>query len=83
MQQIMKKDCFPFLEREEYLDLVIDCLEHLNPDIVIHRVTERRSERASPCPVMGIKKAGSFKSSSSSNEGARQFSGKGIFLRRI
>lgn len=24
---------------EEYLDLVIDCLEHLSPDIVIHRLT--------------------------------------------
>ena len=24
---------------EEYLDLVIDCLEHLNPEIVIHRLT--------------------------------------------
>ena len=24
---------------EEYLDTVIDCLEHLSPDIVIHRLT--------------------------------------------
>ena len=24
---------------EEYLDLLIDCLEHLSPDIVIHRLT--------------------------------------------
>ena len=30
---------FQTYEREEYLDLVIDCLEHLRPDIVIHRVT--------------------------------------------
>lgn len=30
---------FRTYEREEYLDLVIDCLEHLRPDIVIHRVT--------------------------------------------
>ena len=34
-----EKGLFSALEREEYLDLVIDCLEHLNPDIVIHRVT--------------------------------------------
>ena len=27
------------LERAEYIDLVADCLEHLNPSIVIHRVT--------------------------------------------
>ena len=30
---------FPALERKEYLSLVISCLEHLDPDIVIHRVT--------------------------------------------
>ena len=30
---------FRVLDREEYLDLVADCLEHLDPSIVIHRVT--------------------------------------------
>ena len=30
---------FRVLNREEYLDLVADCLEHLDPSIVIHRVT--------------------------------------------
>ena len=30
---------FRTYKRDEYLDLVIDCLEHLRPDIVIHRVT--------------------------------------------
>lgn len=30
---------FNTLERDEYLDLVMDCLEHLDPSIVIHRVT--------------------------------------------
>jgi radical SAM protein (TIGR01212 family) len=30
---------FSALSRDAYLDLVIDCLEHLDPDIVIHRVT--------------------------------------------
>ena len=30
---------FKVLEREEYIDLVADCLEHLDPSIVIHRVT--------------------------------------------
>ena len=30
---------FSVLNREEYIDLVIRCLEHLNPSIVIHRVT--------------------------------------------
>ena len=30
---------FQVLDREEYLDLVADCLEHLDSSIVIHRVT--------------------------------------------
>ncbi len=30
---------FRTYERDEYLNLVISCLEHLNPDIVIHRMT--------------------------------------------
>lgn len=30
---------FRVYEREEYLDLLIDCLEHLDPSIVIHRMT--------------------------------------------
>lgn len=30
---------FQVYTMEEYLDLVIDCLEYLNPEIVIHRLT--------------------------------------------
>ncbi len=30
---------FKVLEKEEYLDILVDCLTHLSPDIVIHRVT--------------------------------------------
>ncbi|MDO4490495.1 MAG: TIGR01212 family radical SAM protein [Lachnospiraceae bacterium] len=34
-----EKGAFQTLEMEEYLDLVISCLQHLSPDIVVHRVT--------------------------------------------
>lgn len=30
---------FSVLSMEEYLDILIDCLDHLRPDIVVHRVT--------------------------------------------
>lgn len=30
---------FPIMQQEEYLDLLIACMEHLSPDIVIHRLT--------------------------------------------
>ncbi len=34
-----EKGLFSVLEEEAYLDLVISCLQHLRPDLVIHRVT--------------------------------------------
>lgn len=34
-----QKHVFTTLTRNAYIDLVISCLEHLSPDIVIHRVT--------------------------------------------
>lgn len=30
---------FTVLEKEEYLNILVDCLTHLSPDIVVHRVT--------------------------------------------
>lgn len=30
---------FPLLSREEYCSLIMECLEHLPPDVVIHRLT--------------------------------------------
>lgn len=34
-----EKDLFCTYERDKYISLVISCLEHLRPDIVIHRIT--------------------------------------------
>lgn len=34
-----QNNLFQTYEREEYIDLLIDCLEHLRPDLVIHRIT--------------------------------------------
>lgn len=33
------KGDFAVLNKEEYLDILVDCLEHLSPEIVVHRVT--------------------------------------------
>lgn len=30
---------FHVLDEEEYVDLILDCIEHLRPDITIHRIT--------------------------------------------
>ena len=34
-----RKGLFQILEKEEYIDLLIRCLEELRPDMVIHRLT--------------------------------------------
>ena len=34
-----EKQKFHIYERKEYLDILIDCLEHLDPSIVVHRMT--------------------------------------------
>ena len=54
---------FKVYERDEYLDIVTDCLEHLRPDIVINRYTVRifcwrrsgqaEKERFSICSTTG------------------------------
>ena len=36
---LYRAQTFAVLEKEEYLAVLVDCLTHLSPDIVIHRVT--------------------------------------------
>ncbi len=36
---LYRENAFSLLSLEEYIDIVISCLEVLSPDIVIHRVT--------------------------------------------
>jgi len=37
--RLYEKETFPLLSREEYIDWLICCVEHLRKDIVIHRIT--------------------------------------------
>ena len=36
---LYRTQAFTVLEKEEYLDILVNCLTHLSPDIVVHRVT--------------------------------------------
>ena len=47
---------FQTLSREEYLDLLISCLEHLSPDLVIHRVTGDGPKNLLIAPLWSLKK---------------------------
>lgn len=44
------------LSREEYIDLLIDCLEHLSPDIVIHRLTGDGPSKRLAAPLWSTRK---------------------------
>lgn len=39
LAEAYRKGTFSILTKEAYLDTLIDCLEHLSPEIVVHRVT--------------------------------------------
>lgn len=39
LAELYSKGDFAVLDKEEYLDILVDCLEHLSPQIVVHRVT--------------------------------------------
>ena len=39
LAEIYEKEHFPILSKEEYIDIIINQLEFLNENIVIHRIT--------------------------------------------
>lgn len=39
LAQLYQDGFFCVLDKEEYLEILVRCLEHLSPDIVVHRVT--------------------------------------------
>ncbi len=39
LEKLYQKEKFPVLTKEEYIDIVINQLEYLRPEIVIHRIT--------------------------------------------
>lgn len=47
---------FQVYEREEYLDLLIECLEHLDPSIVVHRMTGDGPEKLLLAPLWTSRK---------------------------
>ena len=69
------KNRFSVYTKEEYLDILTACLEHLRPDLVIHRVTGDGPKNLLIAP-RGPAASGGFKFSSPHHEGTRRLSGK-------
>lgn len=53
---LYEKEHFPVLSLEEYIDIVISCLEILSPDITIHRVTGDGSKELLVAPLWSLNK---------------------------
>ena len=56
LAEMYEKHPFPILTKEEYIDIVIDQLEHLNENIVIHRITGDPNVKDLIAPTWLIKK---------------------------
>lgn len=53
-----EKQPFSILSQEEYLSILIDCIEHLSPDTVIHRVTGDGPKDLLLAPLWSLNKRG-------------------------
>lgn len=53
---LYEQGCFPVLTKEAYIDLVISCLEYLDPDIVVHRLTGDGSKDMLLAPLWSLDK---------------------------
>lgn len=58
LAQIYEHFPFPLYEKEEYTELVIDCLERLRPDIVVHRMTGDGPKQLLLAPLWSLDKRG-------------------------
>lgn len=55
---LYQKNNVPVLSREAYLDILIHCLEHLSPEIVIHRLTGDGPKDLLLAPLWSLDKRG-------------------------
>ncbi len=46
------------LSQDDYIDIVIDCLEHLSPDVVVHRLTGDGPKNLLLAPLWSLNKRG-------------------------
>lgn len=56
LAKIYEEEPFPFLSQPEYVDLVVDILEKIPPDVVIHRLTGDSPRKTLIGPLWSINK---------------------------
>lgn len=58
LENIYRSGAFQVLDLEEYTDILCDCIEHLSPDVVIHRLTGDGPRRLLIAPSWSTDKKG-------------------------
>lgn len=56
LYEYYRKHPFPLLELEEYCQLICDCIEHLPPEVVIHRLTGDGPKKLLAAPLWSSNK---------------------------
>lgn len=56
LERMYREDKFPLMEQEEYVELLVTLLEHLDPGIVIHRLTGERDKEIFVAPAWALDK---------------------------
>lgn len=70
---------FPLLKQEEYEELIVDILEHLDPDIVIHRLTGERDLKIFYHPQWALNKSSIINSIKNKMINRESFQGKKFY----
>ena len=58
LENIYRSGAFQVLDLEEYTDILCDCIEHLSPEVVIHRLTGDGPRRLLIAPTWSTDKKG-------------------------
>ena len=74
-----EKGLFQTYERDEYISLLINCLEHLRPDMVIHRITGDGPKDLLIAPLWASRKREVLNMLQSQDERRTKLPGKTVF----
>lgn len=76
LAELYLKEQVSVLSKEEYLSLLIDCIEHLSPEIVIHRVTGDGPKNLLIAPTYSLNKRDMLNSLHKEMKDKKSYQGK-------
>lgn len=61
LEELYRQGRVPLFSRESYVDLIVELLETLSPDIAVHRLTGERNAELFIAPLWALDKAGTLR----------------------